>query len=182
MEWRETVVTLKDGTSCEIGSAAPQDAPLLLEHLRATAGETVYMVRYPDEVTLTVVDEEAYITRILENPRAVLLTAKVGGTLVAMAGVNPIGEPDKVRHRGSFGISIRESHWKLGIGTALLQEVLEAAKALGYSQLELEVVSENWRAIALYQKLGFIRYGARPAGFRLRDGRKLEELLMLRSL
>ena len=36
----------------------------------------------------------------------------------------------------------------------------------GYEQLELDVVSENKRAIALYESLGFVEYGRNPRGFK----------------
>ena len=44
--------------------------------------------------------------------------------------------------------------------------------------MELEVVADNARAIALYKKAGFAEYGRNPRGFRTRDGRWQENVLM----
>ena len=65
-------------------------------------------------------------------------------------------------------ISVAQDYWGLGIGRALTEACIESAKAAGYIQLELAVVSENLRAITLYKKLGFVEYGRNPKGFRSR--------------
>lgn len=46
--------------------------------------------------------------------------------------------------------------------------IIEIAHRL--RQLELEVVAENERAVALYQKLGFVEFGRNPMGFYSRRG------------
>lgn len=38
----------------------------------------------------------------------------------------------------------------------------------GYTQLELDVVSDNASAISLYKKVGFVEYGRNPKGFNSR--------------
>lgn len=44
-----------------------------------------------------------------------------------------------------------------GIGSALLQAICDEASARGYDQVRLEVIDTNWRARALYERLGFVR-------------------------
>ena len=53
----------------------------------------------------------------------------------------------------------------IGIGRALAMSCIECAKNAGYSQLELEVASENSKAIALYESIGFVEFGRNPRGF-----------------
>ena len=59
---------------------------------------------------------------------------------------------------------------------------IQCAKQAGYAQLELDVVAENTRAIALYQKEGFVEYGRNPDGFRSRTSGAQELVYMLRKL
>ena len=73
-----------------------------------------------------------------------------------------------MRHRAELGVSVARDYWGLGIGRALTEACIVSAKAAGYIQLELAVVSENLRAITLYKKLGFVEYGRNPKGFRSR--------------
>ena len=61
-----------------------------------------------------------------------------------------------------------QAYWGLGVGRALLDACIECARKAGYTQLELEVVAENARAIAMYQRAGFVEYGRNPRGFNSR--------------
>ena len=56
------------------------------------------------------------------------------------------------------------------------------AKERGVEQLELEVMEGNDRAIRLYEKFGFERFGVRPNAIHLKDGTRLRELLMVKVL
>lgn len=49
----------------------------------------------------------------------------------------------------------REARGK-GIGTALMQAIFAEAKARNYQSIRLDVIDGNWRARALYERLGFI--------------------------
>jgi len=43
-----------------------------------------------------------------------------------------------------------------GIGTALMEAVFELGRARGYESIRLDVIDSNWRAKALYERMGFI--------------------------
>ena len=59
---------------------------------------------------------------------------------------------------------------------------LKCAKEMGYSQIELQVVSENSSAIALYKKTGFVEFGRNPQGFISRYGGPQAVILMYKKL
>ena len=50
----------------------------------------------------------------------------------------------------------------VGIGTALLSAVVEAARAAGCARVQLLTTNNNVRALAFYQKRGFRLVGLRP--------------------
>ena len=100
------------------------------------------------------------------------------GRIVGTANVDSMGE-NKVRHRAELGIAVDRAFGGVGIGRALIAACIECAKEAGYSQLELEVVSENGNAIALYKRMGFIEFGRNPRGFRSRF-RGWQELISMR--
>lgn len=67
-----------------------------------------------------------------------------------------------------------------GVGSALMAGLVDFAAANGFAQLELQVRSDNARAIALYEKFGFRRLCTHPAFFRV-DGTDVDfELMLLR--
>ena len=98
--------------------------------------------------------------------------------IVGTAGIEAIGKKDKIKHRAEFGICIEKAYWGRGIGRALTKGCIDCAKAAGYSQLELEVVSDNAAAVSLYKSLGFTEYGRNPRGFRSRMTGWQEVVLM----
>ena len=64
-----------------------------------------------------------------------------------------------------------------GVGTGLLAEAKRWAAAHGLHRLELTVMADNHRAIALYERLGFTVEGRR-AQCLLVGGRFIDELYM----
>lgn len=178
----EKIITLKNQEVCLIKSPEAHDARKVLAHMVMSADETAFMARHSDEITMTIDQEELYLQNMIENPRAVMIAAYVGGDIVGVAGVHPVATVEKYRHRCEYGISVSKSHWGRGIGFALTQCILEAAKNMGYEQIEIEVVSENHTAVALYEKCGFERYGSRPYSFKERDGHYATLDLMFKRL
>lgn len=64
------------------------------------------------------------------------------------------------------------------IGEALVRDCLERAKQSGFKILQFNaVVASNTPALKLYEKLGFVRLGTVPGGFRMKDGR-LEDIII----
>lgn len=54
----------------------------------------------------------------------------------------------------SFAISLYEEYRNMGIGTALMRDMLELLKNKGYKQTSLSVQKANY-AVRMYQKVGF---------------------------
>ena len=67
--------------------------------------------------------------------------------------------PARIRHRAKFSISVRKEYWNQGIGTEMLKRIIEQAKKMKISVIELEVISDNVRGIHLYHKMGFVDIG-----------------------
>lgn len=182
MVYLQTTITLKNGAPCVLRTPRAHDAAAILEHMRLTSAETDHMARYADEITMTQEQESAYLEEIAQDNRAVMICAEVNGMIAANAGLHPVSALERTLHRAEFGVSVKQAYWGLGIGGALLSAVIDAARTAGYRQLELDVVASNARAIALYEKLGFVRYGTRENSYRYRDGHTEALHLMLRRL
>lgn len=60
-----------------------------------------------------------------------------------------------------MNIVVKKSKRKLGIGSALLQKIIEVSKEQKANSITLEVNYKNEPAIALYQKFGFKQVGLR---------------------
>jgi len=54
------------------------------------------------------------------------------------------------------GICVARDARGLGIGSALMVAICDEAKSRGYMAVRLDVIDTNWRAKALYERLGFV--------------------------
>ena len=167
MEYRK-IVTLKDGRACTLRNGTAEDGQALLDNFILTHAQTDFLIDYPDEITMTVEQERQFLKEKAESEREIEILAETGGSVTGSAGIWCIRDREKLRHRAGFGISVDEAYWSLGIGRALTEACIECAKAAGYRQLELEVLADNEKALALYRSLGFVDYGRNPRGINLR--------------
>lgn len=76
---------------------------------------------------------------------------KVVGT-VWVCNINGYGSIDDVTVE--FAISVFDEYQKMGIGTALMNRMLEHLKELNYQKASLAVQKENY-AVRIYRKVGF---------------------------
>ncbi|MCQ2012675.1 GNAT family N-acetyltransferase [Clostridium butyricum] len=182
MELLEKKVLLKDGTKCILRSPNYKDAASMLEHLKITSDETYFMVRYPEEITIKVEEEEESINCTINSKTDLMIAAFVNNELVGNAGIKPIRNHIKLKHRAGFGISIKQKYWNNGIGDILINEIISEAGLMGYEQIELGVFADNKRAQYLYKKNGFEVWGNTKNAFKLKDGTYRDEIIMGRSI
>ena len=161
--------------------AREEDAQRLLDYLKTTSGETRFLIREPDEVTMTQEDERRFIRRQNESASDVMLLAFYDGEFAGNASLMGMG-PSRYRHRAGVAIAMYQAYTGLGIGRAMIEALLAIAKECGIEQVELEVVADNERAIALYKKLGFEVYGTMPRNMKYRDGTYADVYWMMKRL
>lgn len=162
-------LTLRNGQECILRNATADDAKAIKEHRIIVAGETDYMLRYPDELTMTEEEEAKTLEKKENSPDELMLMAEIDGKLAANAGIYPIGRFDRIKHKADFGVSVKKAYWGMGLGTIMLERMITLAREAGYEKLNLEVIEGNEKAIRMYQKYGFKLYGTEEKGFRYRD-------------
>ena len=175
-------VPLKNGKTAVFRVAEPGDALEMIAYLKDTAGETPFLLRYPDEVNFPEEGKRSLLQSRLDDPSVVMLNAWVGGKLAGNCTLTPKGARRKLLHRADVSIALRKAYWGFGLGKALLTRVLTLAKELGYEQVELEVIGGNDRALGLYQRMGFVQTGRMPNVFRYDDGTYRDEIQMVRRV
>jgi RimJ/RimL family protein N-acetyltransferase len=86
--------------------------------------------------------------------------------MVAVAGQEVTGWCDIRRdffpsraHRGTLGMGVVPQWRGRGVGRRLLDATMAEARRVGFNRVELDVYADNARAIALYQRAGFVREG-----------------------
>ena len=176
-------ITLKNGQVCVLRSPELKDAEELVKFVKATAGETDFVIRYPEEADIPVEQEKFFLQHFNEAARDLMIVAEVDGKIAGNCQISEIGKSRiKVRHRCSFAIALYKEYWGLGIGSALTELLAEKAAELGYEQMELEVVSSNERAIGLYRKMGFVKTGEIPDAMKYKGGNYVGLDIMVKKL
>ena len=160
----------KQGRKVILRSACEDDAEDLIKYLKETAKETPYLLREEDEINLAVEDEKGFINMRLEMDKALMLVAYIDGKHVGCCSFSPVAPFKRLAHRCGMSIALYQEYWGCGIGSIMLETALRYAKEVGYEQVELEVVSSNTKAIKLYEKCGFKKYGVKPDSMKYCDG------------
>lgn len=156
----------------QIRQLTPQDAPawyaLRLEML--AAGPGVFSASLDDARAQGVAYAHARLV-----PRNAILGAWIDDALVGAVGLSRVSNA-KSRHKaGVWGMYVRPSARRAGVGRALMQAAITHAQHTpGVLLLELCVTSDAPAAQALYEDLGFVRWGHEPAAM-LVDERFIDE-------
>ena len=106
MKFPEREIILKDGRKCVLRPTGPDLAAEMIEYMKVTAGETEWLLRYPDEVSFTLESEQEILGRILEDPGHVMMAAVVDGKVAGNCSIGGIGNKRKILHRCSLAIAL----------------------------------------------------------------------------
>ena len=182
MRFTEKSYTDKNGDAFILRNAELSDTADLIRYLKVTTEETPYLIREPEEVSLTEEQEQNFLQRKIDAERELVLVAIVDGKHVGNCSLMSMGEFSRYRHRCDVAIALYQEYCGRGIGRIMLETILEVAKKLGYEQAELEVIADNETAIALYEKLGFIKYGTFPDNMKYKNGNYADAYWMMKKL
>ncbi len=150
-----------------IREAQPDDASKLISYLKKIGGETNNLTFGKEGLPITIEDEKQYIQNVSNDPNSVMYIAVKDGEIVGNSSLS--GKPRRMSHRAELGISVIKSEWNKGVGSRLMQKLIEYAKANGLEIINLEVRADNLAAIHMYEKFGFQKIGVSPAFFKIED-------------
>lgn len=161
----------------QIRRATIQDTEQLLIHGLRVSKESNFTLPTPDEMSrMTIEQEEQWIES--SNHEGILLVAEVDGQIIGLLNFVR-GRRKRIRHHGIFGIGIQKAYWNQGVGTKLLNSLLEWAKDQdGLEIIYLGVLANNPWAIHVSKKLCFREIGLRSRHVKLENGEYIDEILM----
>lgn len=163
-----------------IEKARPEDAERVLEYLKMVGSETDNLTFGDEVLPISVEEEAAYISQIENSAGSIMLLAKDNGKIVADAGLHRL--PRRMSHRADLDISVLKEYWNKGIGSRLLSELIDFAKANSIEIIDLQVRSDNAAAIHLYEKFGFEKIGTHPAYLKMGNEEIPTDYMCLRLL
>lgn len=182
MRFNPLTIIDKTGNEVILRNAKIDDAENMIKYLQITTSETPYLTREPDEVILSIEQEQNFIQKIMDSDRDLMLVAFIDGKQIGNCSLMGSGPYRRYRHRCHLAIALYQEYCGRGIGTIMLKTILQTAKEVGYEQAELEVIADNKSAVALYENLGFERYGYFPNYMKYQNGQYADAYWMMKKL
>ena len=150
---------LKNGAAAVIREAQPSDAQELIDFVNAVGGESDFLTRGANEFDLTEQEEAEFLAKCQATANHIYLVVVVEERIVGTLNF-AAGKRRRVSHSGEFGMSVSKAYWGQGVGSRLLDGLLEwAQKTNSIKKINLRVRADNDRAVKLYERKGFVREG-----------------------
>ena len=154
-----------DKTQLQIRELQPDDAEVLIAYTKQIGGESDNLTFGADGFPVTVEKEREILQSMIDDPHSVMLGVWRGNDLIADGSLNSL--PRRMSHRAELGMTVSKANWNQGIGSMLMERLIQYAKDNGIELIYLEVRKDNAAAIHLYEKFGFRQTGTLPAYFKI---------------
>jgi RimJ/RimL family protein N-acetyltransferase len=176
-----TKLTLKNGSQILVRRLDEKDAPAFHHFCQELFSSTDFVVTTPEEFQRRSVAEtrqrlQSHVESFCLNFAAFPAEEphKIVGNIELSSSARW-----KMQHVGWIGMGILSTFRGLGLGEALFRHLLRHPDLFPQiERMELEVLTRNQVALALYQKMGFVTEGLRRKAYRQKDGRFDDSLMM----
>lgn len=112
--------------------------------------EIKYLINSPD---ITKKEQLTWFNNLKIRNDYYIRGVKVNDVRVGVVGIKNIIEHDQGEYFGYIG---DKRYWRKGIGSIMIEESIKIATKKGLSCLYLKVIPDNYAAIGLYTKKGFV--------------------------
>ena len=142
-----------------IREAESDDAAELVTFLNRVSVETDFTSLDRNGILMTDTEMELFLDKQAHSENQITLLALLNDEIAGLVNITA-DQRKRVRHIGDLFIVIGKKYWNNGLGSLLLEEVVEWAQASGIlRRLQLTVQTRNQAAVHLYQKQGFVIEG-----------------------
>lgn len=167
----------KNDEKITIRKLESRDAKKVLEYLCLVGSETDYLLMDGQGLKIEIDEEERILERYQHHENSLLLGCFIGEELIAVSNLS-VKDRQKIKHISTVGISVKKKYWHQGIGRNMMEFMIDfAQKSEQIEVIQLEVRSDNIRAVKLYKSLGFHNIGVIPKAMKI--GEKYYENIMM---
>jgi RimJ/RimL family protein N-acetyltransferase len=166
--------TTRDGRRWTLRPGRPTDGRALARLFAEVRREGRWLITSPGAVSEP--SEAFWISELIRASEHLVLVAEADGEVVGNILVS-VDRGVATEHIGVLSITLAEAWRDVGIGTELVTGAQRWARERGLRKLSLGVFPDNQRAIAVYEKQGFVREGVRRQQYRSGDTYR-DEVLM----
>ena len=135
-----------------------EDAKSMIEYVNIISSESDNLTYGSGEFNFTVEQEQKYIESMNNNALNLFILATINDEIVSIAQIQS-NKKIRLSHLGQIALSVKQKHWRKGIGNQMMKTLIQWAKNNNFKKLNLEVTTTNEGAISLYKKHDFIIEG-----------------------
>ena len=169
-----TAMVAHDGRRWTLRPGRPTDGRALARLFAAVREEGRWLITTPGSVSEP--SEAFWISELIRSEEHLVIVAEADGDVVGNVLVN-VERGVATAHVGVLSICIAAAWRDVGVGTELVAAAQRWVRERGLRKLSLGVFPDNGRAIAVYEKRGFVREGMRRMQYRSGE-RFRDEVLM----
>lgn len=161
----------------QLSTVTEADASDMLDYLKQVGSETDFLLFGSEGVPMSIEQETAFLKTVNTTLFSRMFVVKYQDKIIGNGYIyaNP---RKRIQHKAQIAISVLKAYWGQGVSRLLMSALIDYAKSTTFIKtILLEVVSENTRAIHLYERFGFITYGKQERAVYVND-RYLDWLLM----
>lgn len=173
---------LRNGKKVTIRKPNVEDAKAIINVMTIADTETLFLARNPGEFCTPVEREKQIIENVLADNDSEWFVAEYDNKVIGQCSVGLVRRNARYRHRAECAFVILNDYCNLGIGGKMMEECIKWCREHGVTQLELDVVKNNERALKMYQKFGFEIIGTKEMALKYQDGTYADEYLMVKKL
>jgi RimJ/RimL family protein N-acetyltransferase len=170
-----TLRTARDGRPWVLRPARPTDARGLAALFAAVRAEGRWLLTPPS--ALSQPSEAFFIGEMIRGHDGLALVAEAEAEVIGNVLVS-VERSTVSSHVGTLSIVVAADWREVGIGSEMVRAAQAWCADSGLLKLGLAVFPDNARAIAVYERTGFVREGLRRAQYRGEGGVLRDELLM----
>jgi RimJ/RimL family protein N-acetyltransferase len=170
-------VILKNGDLLVLRRPAEDDAKAMIDYLNQVGGESDNLLFGKNEFNLTVEQEMQFINKINNDENTLMLISLINNSIVSIAQISCY-QRKRISHNCEIAISVMKQYWQVGIGSAVMDELIQFAKNhKNIRNIGLGVKASNERAIRLYEKFDFVKVGYHKDYFKIND--EYDDLILM---
>ena len=170
-------VQLKNGHSLTLRKPLEDDAEEIIQYLNIVGGESDNLRFGKNEFHLTVEEEREFIRRLNNDNSKLMILGLIENNIVGIAQISS-SNMKRIAHNSEIAISVKKEYWRQGIGSMMIEQLIQFAKDQGkIKNISLGVKASNHNAIKLYEKFGFKKVGVHKNFFNI-NGEYDDKILM----
>ena len=145
----------KNGVTVVFREAEGSDSQEVVDFYNALGGESDFLSFAENEFPATVEAEEKAIEVMKKSISEIMLLALVDNKIIGIGTINS-SPKNRLKHVGTFGIGIQEKYCNIGLGSYMLESIIDWAKNNGQTKkISLLTREDNKRGYRVYEKFGF---------------------------